>query len=203
MDISRGGYKMKVRDSIKRLDYLSLDELVIIQGDLKNLEKPEYEQLRSSVLDFGIVSPFHIWEDNGQLDVLDGTQRTRALKTMRDVEGVELPDKFPCVIIDAPNKEIARQILLVLTSQYGRMTEEGLSAYMIDSGLNLDFLKKYTRFPEVKYDAILDTLLDEPNDEKEFDGKFRLELEFDSETEQEQAFNQFKEDGYKVKVLNL
>ncbi len=152
---------MKVRDSIKEFRLIPIDELEIIQGDLKNLEKDEYEKLKQSILEFGFTSPFHLWDDDGQLKLLDGTQRLRTLKTLRDVEKVELPQSLPAVIIDAPDEQTARKILLTLTSQYGRMTDDGLSSFMIESGLDLEFLKKYTRFPEVTYDDILDSLLPE------------------------------------------
>ena len=126
---------------------LSLDELTIFQGNLKDLSDANYEKIKKSILDHGIISPWHIWNNKDKFNILDATQRTRALLKMRD-EGYKIP-KVPVVFIIAKSIAEAKRMVLALTSQYGNMTHDGLHEFINEAGISFDELKESFEFPEI------------------------------------------------------
>lgn len=137
-----------VVNKVSKLSYYGLDELVETQGDLKSMTKEAYHKFRAQILENGFTSPFHIWVDSlGIKRCLDGHQRLKTLKMMRD-DRVGMPDQFPCVEILARDEQQAREILLALATQYGKMSDESLSDYMIDSGIEMDYLDNYIVLPD-------------------------------------------------------
>jgi hypothetical protein len=52
-------------------------------------------------------------------------------------EGVDIPDKFPCIYIEAKDKKEAREKLLVLNSQYGKITEDGIANFFTEYNIDL------------------------------------------------------------------
>lgn len=136
-----------LRDSVKGMDYVTLEELKIIQGDLKSLSKSAYERFKNQLLEVGFASPFHFWiNEKGHKDILDGTTRKKVLMMMRE-EGISLPEKFPAVRIDAPDLKTAKKILLGLASTYAKMTDESLSDFAIESEIDLDWIKTNIELP--------------------------------------------------------
>jgi DNA modification methylase len=114
---------------------LSLDELNILQDTndslLKELTESAFNKLVQSIVKHGFSMPFLVWwsEDEKKWYYLDGTQRDKALRWMGEQGDYILPEKFPCSIVHAGSKADAAQKILLISSQYGRMTEEGLYAF--------------------------------------------------------------------------
>jgi hypothetical protein len=129
--------KVNVRNELL---WLPIDELVPSQGDLKELSKENYEKLKNSILRNGFISPFFIWKNKQDVyEIKDGHQRRLTVIAMIE-EGHNLPDLFPCVEIIADSAEEASRILLMLTSQFGKVTKQGLYEYMHDNQINVDEL---------------------------------------------------------------
>jgi len=128
-----------------------LGELNIIQGHLKELTDKNYSKLKNQILKNGFVAPFFTWSKvNGQpkaKDLLDGTQRKLTLLRMLD-EKISMPEDFPIVEIDAPDEKAAKKIILALSSQYGKLSEESLFEFSHDL---LDFEELSDSF---EFDAI-------------------------------------------------
>ena len=104
---------------------VSIDELVVIQGNLKELSETNYTKLHDLIVTKGFDSPIQIWEaPDGTKQILDGTQRLRVLLKLRE-EGYTIPN-IPVDIILADNLKDARERLLTKVSVYGDVTEEGL-----------------------------------------------------------------------------
>lgn len=123
-------------------------DLVPIQGELKSLSEEGYNKLKKSILKHGIHSPCFVWQDPGdqKLKLLDGTQRFRTFGQM-EREGFVVPP-VPIVKIEAPNLETAKQILLTLVSQYGKIESQGLYEFALDAGFNLEQLHDFD-FPNL------------------------------------------------------
>lgn len=121
---------MKVEIAVgKRLD-LPLNQIHIMQGELKSLSKERYEQLKNEILTLKFSAPFYIWKDPQSLwQILDGTQRKLTLLAM-EKEGYQLPAKFPCIEIFADSLEEAAQKLLGYISQYGQVEGDGLREFI-------------------------------------------------------------------------
>lgn len=104
---------------------LPIDQLVIIQGNLKELSEKNYAKLHDLIITKGFDSPIQIWEaPDGTKQILDGSQRLRVLLKLRE-EGYSIPE-VPIDLIYADNEKDARERLLTKVSQYGEVTEEGL-----------------------------------------------------------------------------
>lgn len=129
-----------------------LDSLQEFQGQLKNLTKPRYEQLKKAILDLGFSEPVSVWRDpKGKLNLLNGHQRLRTLKLMRE-EGYDIPKDIPANIITAKDKKEAKRKVLSLASQYGEVTDDGLFEFATEAELTFDELKAAFNFPEVNWD---------------------------------------------------
>lgn len=122
-----------------------LDELKEFQGDLKGLPEENYQKLKGDILTLGFCAPIFIWNNN----ILDGHQRTKTLKRMRE-EGFEIPP-IPVVNVQAKDEKDAKKIVLSLTSQFGKMTNESLMEYMKREGFNIDDIQDFN-FVELEMD---------------------------------------------------
>jgi len=112
-----------------------LGEIHIIQGNLKELTDTNYLKLKDQIIKNGFIAPFFVWsKQNGkekQKDLLDGTQRKLTLLKMLE-EKIPMPENFPIVDVDAPDEATAKKIILALSSQYGKMSEESLFEFAYD-----------------------------------------------------------------------
>ncbi len=140
--------KLRVTCTASKL--VALNDLVPFQGELKSLGKNEYEKLKKSILRYGISFPFFLWKNKGKLKVLDGHQRERVLLQMRD-EGYQIP-KLPAEFIEAKNEKEAKEKILLLSSQYGKLTEESLHEFIVEAELDFPELKEVLDLPQVNLD---------------------------------------------------
>lgn len=113
---------------------LDLSSLTPLQGDLKELPNTSFQKLKQSILKHGITFPFFVWQSDGKNYILDGTQRDRVLTKMAE-KGFAIP-ALPCALIDAKDKSEAAEKILLISSQYGRMTEESLDEFLAQNDLS-------------------------------------------------------------------
>jgi ParB-like chromosome segregation protein Spo0J len=125
---------------------LPLEKIVAFQGNLKTLEKQEFEKLKASILKYGLSFPSFIWKRNGSLNCLDGHQRTRVLAEMKK-EGWSIPP-VPVVYVDAKNEKEAKEKVLLLSSHYGKISMESLYEFMGTSGIDFVELDQFMELPE-------------------------------------------------------
>ncbi len=129
---------------------LSLTALNPFQGELKTLSKDDYERLKHEILEDGFSFPMAVWQDEliNKMYILDGHQRYTTLVRMRDEEGYSIP-QIPVVFVEASSAEQAKHKLLAAASQYGKVGEEGLMAFLKDVNFNAEDLISSFRFPEI------------------------------------------------------
>jgi ParB-like chromosome segregation protein Spo0J len=113
---------------------LDLANLTPLQGDLKELSESNFNKLKQSILRHGITFPFFIWQSDGTNYILDGTQRDRVLLKLV-TGGYECPP-LPCALIDAKDRKEAAEKILLISSQYGKMTEESLDQFLAENDLS-------------------------------------------------------------------
>jgi hypothetical protein len=118
------GDKLSVKIECTGTDFLSLEKVVTIQGDLKVLSTADAERLEASILKHGFMAPIFIWEkklkSGSVYSVLDGTQRITVLR-MLEKKNYIIP-KLPVVYIKAKSLKDAKEKLLYISSQFGQMT---------------------------------------------------------------------------------
>jgi hypothetical protein len=105
-------------------DLLPLDAIEEFQGNLKSRSKDDIQKIIKSIKNYGFSFPFFIWNGDGHNRCMDGHGRIQALAEMRR-QGENLP-LFPVVYVDAKDEAEARQKLLRLNSQYGKMTVDSV-----------------------------------------------------------------------------
>lgn len=126
---------------------INLSDLTEFQGSLKSLPEGNYKKLKQAILDYGFSFPLSIWKSDDTNYCIDGHQRDRVLKRMRE-EGYEIP-KLPCDFIEAVDMKEAKQKLLLATSVYGKINMEGLEAYIKEAEIEFADIKDSVSFPEI------------------------------------------------------
>ena len=120
-------------DNEKTLD---IDEMTELQGGLKIRNESDYEKIKKSILTYGFSFPFFTWKSGKTNYLLDGHGRYETLKRMQE-EGYIIPP-LPVYYVKAKDKAEAKQKLLRLNSQYGKMTKESVLEFAEDIDLNFD-----------------------------------------------------------------
>jgi DNA modification methylase len=118
-------------------DFLKLEDLTVMQGGLKERNETDYEKIKKSILTYSFSFPFFIWKSGKTNYLIDGTGRFNCLLKMQNEEGYLIPE-LPVVYIQCKNKADAKQKLLRLNSQYGRLSKESVLEFASDIDLNFD-----------------------------------------------------------------
>lgn len=141
----------KVRtDIIDGVIQVDVDALAPFQGDLKILSDDNYERIKNSIMDLGYSFVVHAWKQGDQVHILDGHQRVKALKRMRE-NGIEVP-KIPVVLVKAKDLREAKKKVLAGASQYGEMVPDGLARFMNEFKIEIPDVTMSFHFPEIDMD---------------------------------------------------
>lgn len=121
-------------------------EVIHFQGNLKALSAEDEARLLESWKDNGNFLPWYVWQDSnsadGHLYALDCHQRIKvAIKHDITYDGGYL---VPAIIIDADGEEDARKKLLVMNSNYGKMSREGIISFA--DGIDMSWLQSHVSF---------------------------------------------------------
>lgn len=180
-------------------DYLNIADMTELQGSLKSRTEIDYGKIKLSIIKYGFSFPFFIWKSGDKNYLIDGHGRFGTLCRMQK-DGYIIPP-LPVVYIQCKNKTEAKQKLLRLNSQYGKMTKESVLEFAEDIDLNFDEI------------ALPDTVIDftgesESEEEKEkpdieFKESYSVVVQCINEEECEEVFNKLTSEGYKCKVSTL
>ena len=116
-------------------DVLPIDVLEDFQGNLKKRGKKEVDLIIKSIKKYGFSFPFFVWESEGRNYVLDGHGRLAALYKLRE-QGESLP-LFPVIYVEAADEAEAKNKLLRLNSEYGKMSIDSVIDFL--DGIDADF----------------------------------------------------------------
>lgn len=177
------------------IDYRKLEPF---QGDLKALEREEYEAMRESLLKNGFSFTIHVWKSKGKNYIIDGHQRLFTVKKMAEDDGYKIP-ALPVSVVSASSFKAAKMKILAGVSTYGKMTADSLAAFLKENDLPLDDVALTFKFPNLDVAKIIEDLGDSPEpgglDDVEAagggsmrsagDGVKQLQLFFDEETYEE------------------
>ncbi len=133
---------------------LELAALTPLQGGLKELSDANFEKLKQSILRHGITFPFFVWQSDGNNYILDGTQRDRVLTRMAE-EGYEIPP-LSCALIQAKDRKEAAEKILLISSQYGKMTNNSLEDFLAENDLVLPELQDELELPSIDLEYFRD-----------------------------------------------
>jgi len=154
---------MKIQIKGMKLENVKVSNLKPLQGGLKYLTENNYDRLKKSFKEKGLFVPMFCWK-RGENDyaIMDGHGRDRLFKKEEaeflDANG-KPTDQVPCIVIEADNEKDAKEKLLIITSQFQKITQEGLDEFAFD--LDDKWLSETTNF-----DAIFDfKMANDPNEE--------------------------------------
>lgn len=115
---------------------LNIADMTEFQGGLKERNDIDFDKIKLSIIKYGFSFPFFIWKNKDKNYILDGHGRFATLCKMQK-DGYIIPD-LPIVEIHAKNKTEAKQKLLRLNSQFGRMTKESVLEFANDIEVNFE-----------------------------------------------------------------
>jgi DNA modification methylase len=114
----------------------NIAELTELQGNLKARAGVDYDKIKLSIIKYGFSFPFFYTSLDGKNYILDGHGRFNTLCKMQK-DGYIIPD-LPCVKVECKDLKEAKQKLLRLNSQYGKMSKESVLEFAEDIDLNFD-----------------------------------------------------------------
>ena len=177
---------------------LSLDKMNILQDSkdfiLKDLTEKNYKKLKNSITKYGFLFPFFGWlsKEENKWYITDGTQRLKVLKKMKE-DGEKLPKVFPVIEIFAKDKQEAAKAILLQSSRYGKITQDGFDGFISEFNLQDEWLDELD-FPEnLRWED--GTLLDdkgkvEPEEKEE---TFEVVISCESEQLQQSVYDALKD----------
>jgi len=195
---------MKIKDLILKTEKVNWQELEDLQPiNLKN--NYHSEKTKQSIIKNGFARAIYVWEDSkGSKKIIDGHCRKDLLIELKN-DGYEVPDKLNCTFLDLPNKKAAVKYLLqVFNQKTNPINESNLDIWLDDIEINLDDIE--IKIDELDIDItesieMQETALSEQSAGNE-QGKHILQIECESEAEQEILYNRFLQEKLKVKILN-
>jgi DNA modification methylase len=110
--------------------------------DLKELSPENLTKLKNSLKENHFVMPFNVWQDGEKIWILDGHHRQKALKALFD-EGFEVPNILPATFIRCENIQEASKLVLIYSSNYAQMTQEGLRNFLEMHDLDITEMTSY------------------------------------------------------------
>lgn len=143
------------KEIINRLEKaidLDIEELHASQGDLKALSKEDFEKLKLSIKTHGFLHSPHVYFDPAvqHWQILDGHSRVLAAKALRS-EGYYI-GKIKCMAVIADSMADAMKYILLMSSSYGKMSQESVSDFFIDNEIDFGEMGPLLDLPNVDLD---------------------------------------------------
>ena len=115
-----------INSRILKTEEIQWQRLEFIQNDnFKEWVNDGDTKLVQSIVKYQFVDPFKVWQDDDKLYCLDGKHRWLDLKKASE-NGIEVPDLLPATFIACTDIKEAAELVLVYSSAYARITEQGL-----------------------------------------------------------------------------
>lgn len=138
----------KIASKVIKTELIKWKELQFIQqDDFKEWIGSGEQKLMDSILKYQFVDPFKVWEDNGILYCLDGKHRfldlTKALES-----GIAVPEMLPATFVDCADIKEAAELVLVYSSNYAKITQQGLLEFVKNFDLDFPDMANLLNIPE-------------------------------------------------------
>lgn len=143
-----------IQSRVLKTELINWRELQFIQNDnFKELPPDARHKLKASIVANNFTQPFYIWEDPAGVKwCLDGKHRTLLLEELIN-ESVNIPYELPATFIHCENKKEASKLVLIYSSIYAKITQEGLFDFVKLNELVFDELKMEMDLPEFKIET--------------------------------------------------
>ena len=137
-----------INSRIIKTELIKWRELQFIQQpDFKEWVNNGDTKLIESILKYQFIAPFMVWENDGVMFCLDGFHRTLDLEEVSKL-GADVPELLPATFVDCTSMEEAAELVLVYSSAYAKITQQGLFDFVSKFNLDLPTLKSTINIPE-------------------------------------------------------
>jgi len=190
---------------------LSLDELEPFQGDLKLLDKKNYERLKKEIILRGFSEPISVWTaPNGTHKILNGHQRVRVVREMVEKEGYficrgeseEALTTLPVSFVEAADEKEAKLKVLGLTSQYGDLNGDGLYKFLEFADIKPNEIDN-CRFPDLNLKKFKEEFYSEAGADEGAEGaqkKYSIQVACESQAHMVEVVKDLQAMGLKCKL---
>lgn len=139
---------MDIKNRIIKSELVEWEKFNYIQSSkFKSLTREAYSRLKQSILKNNFVESFKVWQNGKILYCLDGYHRCKVLKDLKD-DGYKIPKSFNADFLKCKNKQEASRLVLIYSSVYAQITEEGFLQYLKDNDLSFDEVKDVIDIPD-------------------------------------------------------
>ena len=126
-----------IEDKIIRTGKVNWRRFEFLQKEsFKEITKKQMDKLKASILNNDFIETFKVWQNDGKVYCLDGYHRCLALSELA-AEGYQVPEEFTANFIQCKDMKDAAKKVLVYSSIYASVTDEGL--YEFSHDFNIDF----------------------------------------------------------------
>lgn len=117
----------------------------------KEITKKQMDKLKASILNNDFIESYKVWEHDGKIYCLDGYHRCLALSELA-AEGYQVPEEFTANFVQCKDMKDAAKKVLVYSSIYASVTDEGLYEFSHDFNLNFEEIKFEIDIPKLDLD---------------------------------------------------
>lgn len=137
-----------INSRIIKLEPIKWLELQFIQQeDFKEWLPNGDKKLIESLLKYQFADPFKVWQHNGINYCLDGRHRFLDLKSVAE-NGHAVPEMLPATFIDCKDMKEAAELVLVYSSAYAKITQQGLLDFVKNFDLDFPDMQAIMNIPE-------------------------------------------------------
>lgn len=126
-----------IKSKIIKTELVQWQSLQWFQSSLKDITDDQLQKLKESLINNDFIAPFHVCEIDDQLFILDGHHRKKALESLQS-EGVIIPSLLPANFVQVKNKKEAAKLVLLFSSQYAKIINEGLTDFLFHNEVTID-----------------------------------------------------------------
>jgi len=127
-----------IKDKVIKSEKIEWRKLKWFQpDDLKEVTEFDIENLEEIIKKNGIIRAFKVWETKQDIKILDGHLLFKVLNNLGD----EVPDKLQAEFIEVKNKKEAAEFVLLYSSFWHQVAEDGLDEFSKKYKINLVDLK--------------------------------------------------------------
>lgn len=123
------------------------------QETFKDLSEAARGKLKASIIANNFTQPFYVWAEphTGTLFCLDGKHRTMILEEL-STEGYDIPEMLPATYVICGSREEAAKLVLIYSSLYAKVTNQGLFDFIEAFELDYSALRDEMDLPDFSID---------------------------------------------------
>lgn len=147
-NVEVSGASKSVASRVIKTEKINWKNLQFLQDDdFKEWFEGGDKKLLESILKYQFIDPFKVWEHEGNIYCLDGKHRFIDLIKVEE-SGVQVPDELPATFIACESIEEAAELVLVYSSAYAKVTQQGLYNFLEKFDLDFPEMKDVINIPD-------------------------------------------------------